>query len=287
MRRRISRVTALLITVAAATLALLTSTSPAGAAPTWAPEASATLTPGVMAYTAGAQCTTNFVYTDSNGGVYLGYAAHCAGTGSSTDTNGCSTASLPLGTPVTFNQGGSLISDGTQLGTGTLAYSSWLTMHSDGETDANTCAYNDLALVKVAAGRRREGQPDGAVLRRPERAGYRYRSRRQDLLLRQLVPGGTASAKLSPKVGASLGDSGGGWSTALYTVTPGIPGDSGSGFLDKNGNALGVLSTVAIAPLPASNNIGNLRKELAYAAAHSGIPGLALVAGTSPFAPPV
>ena len=286
MRRRISRVMALLITVAAATLALLSATAPAGAGPTWAPEASATLTPGVMAYTAGAQCTTNFVYTDSNGGVYLGYAAHCAGTGSSTDTNGCSTASLPLGTPVTFNQGGSLASDGTQVGTGTLAYSSWLTMHADKETDANTCAYNDLALVKVAAADVAKVNPTVPFFGGPNALGsgttagdkiYSYGNS-------SLRAGVSA---LSPKVGASLGDSGGGWSTALYTVTPGIPGDSGSGFLDKNGDAFGVLSTVAIAPLPASNNVGNLRKELAYAAAHSGIPGLALAAGTRPFSAPV
>jgi hypothetical protein len=286
MRRRISRITALLITVAAATLALVTSTAPAGAAPTWAPEASATLTPGVMAYTAGAQCTSNFVYTDSNGGVYLGYAAHCAGTGSSTDTDGCQTASLPLGTPVTFNKGGSLIDEGTQLGTGTLAYSSWLAMHAAGETDANTCAYNDLALVKISAADVAKVNPTVPFFGGPNALGtgtaagdkiYSY----GNSSLRAGV------SQLSPKIGASLGDDAGGWTTSLYTVTPGIPGDSGSGFLDKSGNAFGVLSTVAIAPLPASNGVGNLRKELAYAAAHSGIPGLALATGTRAFAPPV
>ena len=35
--------------------------------------------------------------TPSAGNTYLGYAAHCAGTGSSTDTDGCTTKSLPLG----------------------------------------------------------------------------------------------------------------------------------------------------------------------------------------------
>ena len=65
MRRRITRVTTLLVAAAAAALALLTGTSSVGAAPAWAPEASATLTPGVMAYTAGAQCTANFIFTDA------------------------------------------------------------------------------------------------------------------------------------------------------------------------------------------------------------------------------
>ena len=54
---------------------------------------------------------------------------------------------------------------------------------------------------------------------------------------------------LSPKRGVSLGDDAGGWTHTVYTVTPGIPGDSGSGFMDAHGNALGVLSTVALAPL--------------------------------------
>ncbi len=87
---------------------------------------------------------------------------------------------------------------------------------------------------------------------------------------------------LSPKYGTSLGDTAGGWSTTVYTVTPGIPGDSGSGFLDSTGRAFGTLSTVAIAPLPLSNGVGNLAKEVAYAAAH-GVAGLALVPGDVPF----
>ena len=75
----------------------------------------------------------------------------------------------------------------------------------------------------------------------------------------------------------------GGWSHPVYTVTPGIPGDSGSGFLDADGKAFGVVSTVSIAPLPLSNGIGDLSRELAFAQAHSGIPGLKLALGTEPF----
>ena len=56
--------------------------------------------PGVMTDTDGAQCTANFVYTDAAGAVYIGQAAHCSGTGGQTDTDGCTTQSLPLGTPV-------------------------------------------------------------------------------------------------------------------------------------------------------------------------------------------
>jgi hypothetical protein len=55
--------------------------------------------------------------------------------------------------------------------------------------------------------------------------------------------------------------------------------------MSADGTALGVLSTVAIAPLAGSNGVGDLGKELAYAQASSGIAGLSLVNGTEPFNP--
>ena len=71
----------------------------------------------------------------------------------------------------------------------------------------------------------------------------------------------------------------------MYTLSPGVPGDSGSAFLDADGNALGTLSTLAIAPLAGSNGVGDLNSELTYARANGGLAGLALVPGTEPFAP--
>src|SRR5207248_11468419 len=113
---------------------------PAGAAPTWAPAATAPIHPGVQTITAGGQCTANFIYFDASN-VYIGQAAHCAGTGGNTATNGCTSGSLPLGTPVTVN-GASR--------PGTLVYNSWLTMQQvTHETDSETCQYNDLAIVKL------------------------------------------------------------------------------------------------------------------------------------------
>src|SRR5262249_31270376 len=90
--------------------------------------------------------------------------------------------------------------------------------------------------------------------------------------------------QLSPKTGVSLGDSGNGWSHGLVTVTPGIPGDSGSGLLDSSGRALGVLSTLAIAPIPASNNAGDIGREIAYMHAFAaGFSTVQLAPGTQPF----
>src|SRR6478736_6615313 len=272
---------------AALLAAAVLSAPQADAATTWAPAATADIHPGTMMYTDGAQCTGNFVFTDSAGNVYVGYAAHCAGTGSSTDTDGCQTQSLPLGTAVTFNDGGSLLNEGTQVGSGTLAYSSWDTMRKTGETDANTCAYNDLALVKVAAGDVGKVNPSIPFWGGPTgidtdgtAAGDRVWTYGNSSLR-------FGVSQLSPHTGISLGDDAadGGWSHPLYTVTPGVPGDTGSAFVSADGKALGVLSTLGLAPLPLSNNIGDLGKELAYAQQHSGISGLQLANGTEAFDP--
>jgi hypothetical protein len=88
------------------------------AASAWAPAASAPIHPGVMTFTEGAQCTSNFVFQDASN-VHLGQAAHCSGTGAATETDGCDSASLPLGTAVEV--------DGAAH-PGTLVYNSWLTM---------------------------------------------------------------------------------------------------------------------------------------------------------------
>lgn len=269
------RTPALLVPLATACLATAFGLStPATAAPAWAPAATAPVHPGVMTYTGGAQCTANFVFTDGTK-TYLGQAAHCSGTGAATDTNGCSAASLPLGTAVEVDG-----SDGSTY-QGTMVYNSWLAMKAAGTTDANTCAYNDLALIELPAAAVAATNPSVPVYGGPVALGagtvsgddvYSYGNSSLRLGL----------SPLSPKRGVSLGDTAGGWSTTVYTVTPGIPGDSGSGFLDSSGRAFGVLSTVAIAPLAASNGVGNLAKEVGYAQAH-GVAGLSLVPGTQPF----
>ena len=274
----------LLTTVALATFGAAASAS------AWAPAESATIHPGVMTFTnassflnGASQCTANFVFTDASGNVYLGQAAHCSSTGEGTETNGCTTKSLPLGTAI---YAGDLVNGGVQNGTliGTLAYNSWITMQKANEKDANTCAYNDLALIKIGSSQVANVNPTvpfwggpNALAPSVSQQGERVFSYGNSILRL----GVTA---LSPKTGVSLGDQEGtgGWSQELYTVTPGIPGDSGSGFMNASGDALGVLSTVEFAPLPAANGVGTLAKELAYANSSTGL-GLKVAAGTAPF----
>jgi hypothetical protein len=261
------------IVIAAAMTAALIPAASASAAPAWAPAASAPIHPGVQVFTDGAQCTSNFVFTDSAGTVYLGQAAHCSGTGSETDTDGCTSGSLPIGTPVDVT--------GAE-NPGELVYNSWLTMQAGGEQDPDTCAYNDLALIKLSPADAARVNPSIPTFGGP--TGVGGASKTGDRVFsygNSELRGGITL--LSPKRGLVVQSEAGGWSRTVYTVTPGIPGDSGSAFLDASGGAIGILSTVAIAPLAGSNGVGDLGRELAYAQAHSGIAGLQLVNGTEPF----
>jgi hypothetical protein len=273
--RRAARATTVGFAVACVVAALVTGPGPvASAAPTWAPAGSAPIHPGVSTDTRGGQCTSNFVFTRGDA-VLLGQAAHCAGTGGATETDGCTASSRPLGTRVDV--------EGARR-PGTLVYSSWRAMQASGDANANTCAYNDFALVRLAPADAARvnpsvpfwGGPTG-VDRNGTAVGDTVHSYGNSSLRLGL-------AVLSPKQGTSVGDSGGGWNHGVLTVTPGVPGDSGSAVLSQDGAALGTLSTLALAPVPGVNGVGDLEREIAYARAH-GMSGLTLARGTEPFRP--
>jgi hypothetical protein len=238
----------------------------------WAPAGQATVHPGVQVFTDGAQCTSNFVY-EEGAEVFLGQAAHCSGTGGQTETDGCTSPSLPLGTPVE-------ISGASRPGT--LVYNSWLAMQADGETNPDACAFNDLALIRIDPVDVAEVNPSVPGFGGPTGVGsaggvsatvYSYGNSE--------LRGGVT--QLSPKQGVVAQEEGNGWSHEVLTATPGIPGDSGSGFLNASGAAFGVLSTLQLAPLVGSNGVGDLAKELAYMHSRSSFAEAHLVPGTEPF----
>jgi hypothetical protein len=247
----------------------------ASAAPAWAPADSAAIHPGVMTFTEGAQCTANFVYYDASN-VYLGQAAHCSGTGAATETDGCLAKSLPVGTQVDVG--------GTRPGV--MVYNSWITMQQLGEKNPDTCAYNDLALVRVDpadAGSVNPsipfwGGPTGVTSSVPNQG--------------KVLSYGNSSLRLgvtelSPKQGLQLTQDHGGWNHEVYTATPGIPGDSGSAFIDAQGRAFGILSTVQALPHPAANGVGDVSRELDYMSTHSSFTGVTLATGTTAFRGPL
>lgn len=247
-----------LATTAVLALTALAAAGTASAAPRFAPASTAAVHPGVQTLTKGGQCTSNFIYIDDAGKLFIGQAAHCSGTGSPTETNGCDSGSLPIGTKVEI--------EGADK-PGTLAYNSWLKMQAVGEKDENTCQYNDLALVAIDPADYDKVNPTVPFFGGP--AGLADSTSLGDSVFSY----GNSSLRLglsplSPKIGKSLGQDSDGWNHTVYTVTPGVPGDSGSGFLDAQGRAFGVLSTIGFAPLPASNGVGDLSRELRYAADH-------------------
>jgi hypothetical protein len=270
MHSRVLKAFALALSLFACAIAA----APATAEPLWAPASGAAIHPGIQTFTDGAQCTANFVFRDG-GGTYLGQAAHCAGTGAATETDGCESGSQPLGTPVE-------IEGATRPGT--LVYSSWLTMQANNEQNADACAYNDFALVRVDPADVGSVSPNVPGFGGPTGLGPST-----GMLGDTVYTYGNSSlrlgiAQLRPKQGVVVQSQGNGWSRDVYTATPGIPGDSGSGFLSDSGEAIGTLSTLQAAPLAGSNGVGDLRKELNYAQAN-GFGGLQLVNGTQPFTP--
>lgn len=246
----------------------------------WASESAAAIHPGVRTVTAGSQCTANFVFEQYRKvsdrtvrEVFIGQAAHCASRGANTSTDGCATAVHPLRTTVQIEGGY----------TGTLVYSSWHTMQARGETNADRCRNNDFALVRIKSSDFKRVNPTIPVWGGPRRLGS------ATAFGESVYTYGRSGLRFglhSDRQGVSLGTTNAGWSHRVYTATPGIPGDSGSAFLDENGNAIGVLSTVAVTPYPASNGVSDLGKALAYMKQHTNRwDGLYVVPGTRSFDP--
>ncbi|HEX2118819.1 MAG TPA: hypothetical protein VHF91_06520 [Acidimicrobiales bacterium] len=257
-------------------VALATTLAPtaAGSAPAWAPAVTATVHPGVQTVTAGGQCTANFVFYDATD-VYIGQAAHCSGTGGNTATDGCTSGSHPLGTAVT-------VAGASQPAT--MVYNSWLTMQALGETDPDMCQYNDFALLRLDPAD--TGRVNPSI---PHWGGPTGLNTSGTALLQHVYSYGNSSLRLgltllSPKKGISLGDAGDGWTHLVSTLTPGIPGDSGSAFLDSAGRALGVLSTINVGlPGGVNNGVSDLARAVDYMRAHSPFTAVELALGTVAF----
>lgn len=243
----------------------------AEAAPRWATAARATIHPGVQTRTDVGQCTSNFVFYDRSN-VYIGQAAHCSSTGPPTDVNGCEAGVLPLGSRVRIS-GASY--------PGVIVYNSWITMQKVKEKRERMCLGNDFALVRIDPRDRARvnpsipfwGGPKGIDSSTgPGELVYTY----GNSSLRQGIE------ELSPHFGFSTGDEYRGWSHGMYTVTPGVPGDSGSAVLGPDGGALGILSTLSAFP-PAQNNASSLAKAAWYMKRYTAFDGVKLANGTLPF----
>ncbi len=266
---------AVALAVTAAVLAALGTVAPAAAAPPFAPAAGAPRTPGVKMVSpvdegTTSSCTAAFVF-GGGGSTYLGYAAHCAGSGESMGLSGCSEPTLPLGTSVVIER-----NDGSRT-SGRLAYTSWGTMQERGESDEARCFLNDFALVELDPADVSRVNPSVPVLGGPTGLDTDGTRNGEPVFSYQPQNGGTTVKK-----GRSLGVSDDGLAHRVDTAPPGRPGDSGSGYLDADGKAFGVLSTLFLDG-SRTNGVADLAQALAYANAYGEIGRVALVPGTEPF----
>ena len=265
-----------LLALAAAIATALALAATAQAAPSWAPAGGAAIHPGVMTFTEGGQCTSNFVFYDGSNNVYVGQSAHCSSLGAANETNGCTTPSRPDGTAVEV--------DGASR-PGTMVYNSWNAMRAAGERDDDTCRFNDFALVKLDPADYGSVNPSIPFWGGPTGVTDTVAN------LSDVLSYGNSSLRLgvealSPKQGKQVSQGSGGWNHHVLTATPGIPGDSGSAFIDSQGRAFGTLSTLQAAPVPASNGVGDVSREVAYMQSHGG-PAVTLAQGTEPFDGPL
>jgi hypothetical protein len=213
--------------------------------------------------TTAALCTADFVFT-ARGTTFLGTAAHCVSPGADTAGSGCVQDSIPLGTTVRV----------AGQDRGRLAYSSWITMQRRGERDRSLCADNDFALVALDPADAARVDPSVPDIGGP-------------VGLATDVTPGTGVASYQPndradpvKVGRTLQD--GPLLHLVRTDPPGVPGDSGSGYLDAQGRAFGVLATESSSS-PPTNGVVDLAAALAYASRWGGLGPITLVPGQAPF----
>ncbi len=248
------------VALALVATALLVPTGPASAA------GAGRVGPGTTMVTAGRTCTAGFVFRDARHRMYVGYAASCA-TRKSTAANPCKLRPLAPGTRVRF------VERGRTVGYGELRYSSLRSLRRAGVTDAATCAANDFALVQLRGAARRHATPSVPYWGGPNG-------------IAQLPGAGTtvfgvarpsASAGTLPRAGTV--DSVDGTTARVATLMPSSRGARGSGFLDADGSAVGILTRSASS---GANTVTSLAAVVDYAR-HHGVPGLRVVRGKEAF----
>jgi hypothetical protein len=268
-----------LVALLALGLALYPAVPAAAAPPTWAAAATAAVHPGVVVRTGDVACTSNYLFTDDTGALYLGMAALCAHRNArpadgpdGVHSNGCTFDSYPLGTPVELK--------GTGV-RGTLAYSSWLAMRHWHEL-YSTCLDNNFALIRLPDSARDRANPSVPELGGPTGLATDFTPAGAKVVGYGNGPAHLDAAPLRPMPGEVLGDNGGGYAHLVTSLPPGLPGDSGAGYLDERGRAVGVLANLTLDP-PGANTVIDLARVIDYAVQRGGLHGLRLIVGTEPF----
>jgi hypothetical protein len=212
----------------------------------WGEPAGKDIRPGMDAEQVGSLCTTNFLYHVNDTRYFLGLAAHCFQTGSNPASEACPTDNSPLGTAVTFH------ARNGESYSGKLAYSSFLAMQLLHESDVNACEGNDFALAEIDAkdvgsvhpAMRYYGGPTSVLDANGLHAGDAVHDYGNSDLRSgyETVP----TPQTNPHDGTFLEYDYNGWEVVARFLPPVVQGDSGSGLMGPNGEAVGVLSSGSI-----------------------------------------
>src|SRR3954451_12591610 len=146
------------------------------------------------------------------------------------------------------------------------------------EKRANPCAANDLALVRIDRALVRRTTPTVPGLGGPTRLNTTgvatgaqvYAVGNSSLLF--------GAGSLVAQTGVVEKATSGGWAYFVTMARTGVPGDSGSGYLDALGRALGQPSAISAGSPALGITVGNLSRHTSYARRPS-VRGLSLVCG--------
>ncbi len=227
--------------------------------PPWPSPSEANIRPGVQVSTGSGSCTSNFLFTTpGNGSLLLGSAAHCFAENPSGASDGCDPSAEP-------HQPGTSVNIEGASEPGVLLYSSWHSMQQGNETSQEACLYNDFALILIPQEDRATTSPAMHGYGGPTGLAQSASVSTGDKLLWY------GNSNLRPGMEEAQTNEGyvvhaGPWDAVMYSATPGVPGDSGSGVLSSNGDAVGVMNTVRILPETGSNGVMLLEPALEYAA---------------------
>lgn len=220
--------------------------------------------PGVQVSSPNGSCTSNFIYHDADGNLYIGAAAHCFSPDTNSGVDACDATNAVPGSSVTIENAST---------PGQLFYSSWQAMKENGEAaGSGICQGNDFALVKIDPADIDNVHPSALVFGGPSAAFEGDADVGDEVFSYGQSSLHLGVGSLQSKQGQITAQSADGWTYSVQTDNPGLSGDSGSAVLHETGQALGVLVTVGVGfPGPVSNGVCNLELALAYANDYLGL----------------
>ena len=139
-----------------------------------------------------------------------------------------------------------------------------------GESDPDTCAYNDLALIRIDPADVGSVNPSVPGFGGPTGVGAAANPAPRST--RTATRNCAAGHQAEPEAGGPAAGRRRRLEPHRRHPVARHPRRLGRGFLNESGQAIGVLSTLQIAPLAGTNGVGDIGREIAYLRADGGFP---------------